>query len=130
MRLKVVILFLVFSLKAFSQSEKIEHLRAGITKLTGEEKVDVLNAIAYEFIMSHIHSDSSLQYAVRAYEEADKTGYIKGMVRSLVLQSEVEGRILDKLDRMEAKSLEAIELMKHEPVTGDLIRAYGCLGLA
>jgi tetratricopeptide (TPR) repeat protein len=127
---RLLVFFFVISINLSAQTVKIDSLKRLYPSLNKEAKVDCLNAIAWQFTFNFIHSDSALKYAVLAYTDAARDGYVTGRAVSLLIQGDVQGKLLENISSMEKFTLQAIELLKPTNDQKNLSTAYSKLAVS
>jgi hypothetical protein len=101
------------------------HLCAQISSYMQDRKgVDQLNTQSWNFQFTAIKADSALRYADLAYREANKIGYRKGKVLSMLITADVRGRLLGDFTAMEKQSRAAIRLLDDTHDSTQLSLAY------
>lgn len=114
MRYRLMIFFIVMATTAHTQTHKIDSIRNHLTKLSGMESVNGLNALGWQFYYYWIHSDSALKYAGLARQKATAMSYYGGMAEALIIEGGVKGRLLGHPDVMERNAVHAIALLAKE----------------
>ncbi|CAN5133576.1 hypothetical protein BH09BAC4_BH09BAC4_26630 [soil metagenome] len=130
MLIRLVILLLLLPLAVSAQTRRIDGLKHLLPTLQGRQRVKCLNALGGEFTFSFVQSDSALAYAQRAYEYAVTRSDRSGQAVSLLIQGDVQGRLLGNLALMERNSKQAIDLLKKEKDLQNLSLAYYKLAVA
>jgi sensor histidine kinase YesM len=130
MNLKIIIVFLLFGLKGYSQTPRIDKLRNSLPSLKGREAIDCLNALATNFNFSFIRADSANHYAKLALKKATSIRYPSGEAIALLTLGDVNGRLLGNLAIMQSNSQKAISLLQQEKDPRNLSLAYYKLAVA
>jgi Histidine kinase len=130
MRTRFFILFFLVIINATAQTYRIDSLKKMLPGQSGHALVNCLNTLGWEFIFHSIHSDSALKYANLAYHQASAINYNSGKAVSLIIQAEVQGRLLGYPKLMKSNSQQAIDLLKNENDPKNLSTAYYYLSLA
>jgi hypothetical protein len=94
MRTRFLILFLLFAINASAQTHRIDSLKKMLPGLGDRTRVNCLNALGWEFDYWFVHSDSALKYAKLAWQYASDISYNSGKAVSLIIQGDVQGRLL------------------------------------
>src|SRR5215216_351305 len=130
MKSALLIFTCFISLTIPAQTARINELKKSLSTLNTAKRVDCLNAIAKEFLLQFIRSDSSLKYSKQAFNEASAINYKPGQGLSLILQAEVYGRLLRNLDAMEESCKKAIKLLSGTKDWKNFSHAHCLLALA
>ncbi len=126
----LTILLLALPLPSWAQAAKADQLRQALPNLEGQARVDCLNELGREFTFNLVHSDSALRYARLAHQQALSIGYLRGQAISLIVQGDVEGRLLGDFRLMAQRSEQAIALVADHDDPATLSKAYYLLSLA
>lgn len=127
---KFIVFFFFLTITGSAQTVRINSLKKRLPALQDRARVNCLNALGWEFTFNAIHSDSALNYANLAYQYASTIRYTSGKAVSLLIQGDVQGRLLGNLTLMEHHSEEAIALLKGENDPKNLSKAYYKLAIA
>ncbi len=127
MKGKLLILFVLFSFSAFTQSYRIDSLKKILPTLIEKSKADCFNALAYEYIYKTIHSDSAWKYSTLAYHESSAINYKSGKGVALTRKALTIGRLLGFLEKMETYCLQAISELENTNDKVNLSYAYSAL---
>ena len=130
MHTRLLVFFVLFTSNAFSQTHRIDSLKKLLPALSGKQLVNCLNSIGWEFLFYSIHSDSALKYTKLAYQKAETISYNSGKALSLIIQGDVQGRLLGYPMLMESYSRQAIGLLQNENDFKNLSTAYYYLSLS
>jgi len=120
--LRQIFIIMLFSVSFVFGQTKIASLETGLEKSRGQEKIDILNDLSFEY--RNEDNDKGLELADKALELSRKVGYEKGIATAL----QNKGINLEYLARndealkLQKKSLEMFQKMNdHEGVGESLI---------
>jgi tetratricopeptide (TPR) repeat protein len=95
-----------------AQTYRIDSMKQVLPSLEAKEKIDCLNAIAWQFNFNFIRADSALHYTGLAWKDASDIKYNNGMALSGLISGDVLGRLMGHVDSMEARARKSISLLK------------------
>lgn len=127
MHTRLLTILLILSVSGAAQTPTIDSLKTSLPHLTHPAKTAALHALAQEFLLHSVHSDSALKYARLAYGEARANQDAAGAGVALVLRAEVAGKLLGRLEEMVAGSKRAVALLQNSHLSQ---RAYAYRTLA
>ena len=127
MHTRLLTILLILSVSGAAQTPTIDSLKRSLPGLAHPAKTAALQALAQEFFLHSIHSDSALKYARLAYQEATAHGDAAGSGLALVLEAEVAGKLLGRLEDMVTLSKKATAILQGSNPSG---RAYAYRTLA
>jgi tetratricopeptide (TPR) repeat protein len=130
MRSSLTILLLALTIRAWSQTARIDQLKQRLPALADRARVDCLNELGREFMFYYVHSDSALKYTRLAYQQALSTEYLRGQAVSLLIQGDIAGRLLGNFRQMVQQSEQAIALLANRNDPATLSKAYCVLAIA
>ncbi|HEY1111947.1 MAG TPA: histidine kinase [Chitinophagaceae bacterium] len=111
MHTRLLTILLILSVSGAAQTPTIDSLKRSLPHLAHPAKTATLRALAQEFLLHYIHSDSALKYARLAYGEATANRDAAGAAEALVVEAEVAGKLLGRLEEMVAGSKRAAALL-------------------
>jgi len=111
----ILVVLLPFGFSAFAQREKIDSLKKVLPSLSGNGRVDCLNALTETYLklnkpdlpLPSGNGDTAATYANGAHEEALELNYIHGIAESLSRQGEI-ANLSENFIAQERLSREAI----------------------
>ena len=112
MYLRLLILFCFQQMAGYAQTHGIDSMRNRLPILNGKAKVDCLNKISEQFSFKWIHADSALRYSHLAFQQASSINYQRGLAEALILEADINGRLLGQPQQMVLISRRAIEIAK------------------
>lgn len=127
MYLRLLILFCFQQMAGYAQTHGIDSMRNRLPILNGKAKVDCLNKISEQFSYKWIHADSALRYCQLAFQQASSINYQRGIAEALILEADINGRLLGQPLQMVLISRRAIEIAKATNDNRTLGYAYKCL---
>lgn len=133
MHTRFLILFFFLNLPgSYAQTHSIDSMRNRLPFLSGPARIDCLNGMSEQFCYHWIYADSALKYSRMAFQQASSISYQSGLAEALILDAEVQGKLLGQPQQMVLKSKRAIEALRNTSDLRTLGLAYKtfALGLA
>lgn len=130
MLIRFFVLLLLLPVAGAAQTRRIDSLKNVLPTLQGRTRVECMNALGQEFIFGFVHSDSALKYANQAYQRASVLSDRSGQAVSLLIEGDVQGRLLGNIAIMERNSKRAIGMLNKEKDLKNLSLAYYKLSIA
>ncbi|HSZ86032.1 MAG TPA: histidine kinase, partial [Puia sp.] len=123
----VIILFL-FCYGTYAQRIEIDSLKKVLPALHDSAEIDCLNTLS--LIYTYLQTDTAELYAQKAYDDASKINYPRGLVMSLNNKAHIAGLGYHNFPLQEKISLQTIHLYKNLKDEESLAATYMNLALA
>ena len=113
---------------SFAQRVKIDSLKKTLSYLHDSARADCLNVLS--LVYTYLQVDSAKSYAQKAFTEASKSNYARGIAMSLNNNAHIAGLGLHDFPLQEKISLQTIQLYKNLKDEKVLAESYLNLALA
>ncbi|MDQ6889805.1 MAG: hypothetical protein M3Z56_05980, partial [Bacteroidota bacterium] len=122
MKYRWMILLFFIPLISLPQQRQIDSLKKVIPSLRDSARIDCLNALSEAYI--YLRPDTAKMYALKAYDEALKNNYFRGMAKSFSNRGYIEAKATSRYQLAESYGKKAIELYEKTDDKKGLAHAY------